>query len=164
MRTRIGQAYGGLRSRRGLLKQVGVVGAAGLTAAVTDTTAHADAGSPAGSWSVTVEVEGQPEAERAHFSFTADGQLVMQGIRDGTTGTGIGSWRASRGGFVYALRHLRVGDDGKFLFEIRIRQEARFTSAGAFVSQGTARAVDAGGNVLMELQATASGSRFGIDY
>lgn len=170
MRSRIGEAYDGFRSRRGLLKQLGVAGAAGLAVGAVSPAAEAAPASraaryrlPVGTWSVAITVEGQPETERAHFSFHADGQLVMQSLVDGTTQTGIGSWRPKHGGFVYTMRRLRAGEDGAFLCEVRIRQEARFTSAGAFVSEGKGTAVDADGNVLMEVRATAAGTRFGID-
>lgn len=158
----------GPRSRRGLLKRVGAVGAAGLAAGAVAAPAEAVTRGgrhrlPVGSWSAEVTVEGQPGTERGHFSFHADGQVVLQSLAAGTIQTAIGSWRPTRGGFVFSLRRLRAGDDGSFLFEVRIRQEARFTSARSFVSEGTGKAVDADGNVLMEVRATAAGTRFGID-
>lgn len=164
----------GAGSRRGLLRGIGGAGvaAAGLAAAqgtaqaaptapAAPATGRAGRGGPVGSWSVLITVEGQHEVERAHFSFHADGQLIMQTISD--SGTGIGSWRPTDTGFVFALRHLRKGPDGAFLLEVRIRQEARLTSRGTFVAEGTGRAVDAAGNVLMVVRAKATGTRFGID-
>ncbi|MFE3140615.1 hypothetical protein [Streptomyces scopuliridis] len=119
--------------------------------------------SPVGSWTVLITVEGMPEPERGHFSFHADGQLVMHSVSSSGLGTGIGSWRAEGQGFGYVLRSARVDAEGRFLYELRIRQEARLTSRGVFTSRGSGTAVAPDGTVLMERAAEAAGTRFGFN-
>ncbi|MEV5341639.1 hypothetical protein AB0K93_24635 [Streptomyces sp. NPDC052676] len=155
-------------SRRSLLRRAGILGTAFAVGATSR--AEADSGRadrrgreqrPVGSWSVLVTIEGEPEVERAHYSFSSDGQLILQTTRH--THTGLGSWHPIKGGFVYATRGLRSDADGGFLNELRIRHTARFNPDGTFTSTGTGQAVDADGNVLMEVQSRAVGTRFGID-
>ncbi|WMX44556.1 hypothetical protein [Streptomyces roseicoloratus] len=158
-------------TRRSLLRRAGFLGSALAVGSAAPAVAH-DEGrghhrpkgrrpSPVGSWSVTVTIEGVPEVEHAHYSFGSDGQLILQTHRH--THTGIGTWEPTGDGFVYVTRGLRSDADGGLLSELRIRHTARFRPDGGFVSTGTGQALDAGGNVLMEVQSTAVGTRFGVD-
>ncbi|MGW1296997.1 hypothetical protein [Streptomyces sp. NPDC002533] len=160
-------------SRRSLLRRAGLLGSAlalGSAAragaeelpGAEDLTARGGRRpSPVGSWSVTVRIEGVPDIERAHYSFGADGQLILQTHRH--THTGIGTWEWRGGGFVYVTRGLRSDADGGLLSELRIRHTARFGPDGTFTSTGTGQALDATGNILLEVRSTAVGTRFGVD-
>ncbi|MFD5323158.1 hypothetical protein [Streptomyces sp. NPDC127092] len=157
-------------TRRSLLRRAGFLGSALAVGSAAPAVAH-DEGrghrrkdrrpSPVGSWSVTVTIEGVPDVEHAHYSFGSDGQLILQTHRH--THTGIGTWEWTDDGFVYVTRGLRPNADGGLLSELRIRHTARFAADGTFTSTGTGQALDAGGNVLMEVQSTAVGTRFGVD-
>ncbi|WP_370415397.1 hypothetical protein [Streptomyces fradiae] len=160
-------------TRRSLLRRAGFLGSAlAVGAAAPAAAAAPDQGpghrhgnrrpSPVGSWSVVVTIEGVPDVEHAHYSFGADGQLILQTHRH--THTGIGTWEwADDGAFVYVTRGLRSDADGGLLSELRIRHTGRFGADGTFTSTGTGQALDAGGKVLMEVQSTAVGTRFGVD-
>ncbi|MFI6060889.1 hypothetical protein [Streptomyces sp. NPDC051286] len=163
-------------TRRSLLRRAGFLGSALAVGAAAPAAAH-DQGpydqergrhrkdrrpSPVGSWSVVVTIEGVPDVEHAHYSFGADGQLILQTHRH--THTGIGTWEwTDDDSFLYVIRGLRSDADGGLLSELRIRHTARFGADGTFTSAGTGQALDAGGKVLMEVQSTAVGTRFGVD-
>lgn len=153
------------QGRRLLLGRAGVL----LAALAAGTSGRAEAAErlddrpdrrPVGSWSVLVTIENVPDIERAHFSFHADGQIVMQTISN--SHTGIGSWKAVDGGFVYVLRSLQTDSGGRFVSELRVDHRARFNSDGSYTSTGTGQVVDADGKVLVEVQSTAVGTRFGV--
>ncbi|MEV6332717.1 hypothetical protein [Streptomyces sp. NPDC051909] len=158
-------------TRRSLLRRAGFLGSALAVGAAAPAAAHDEARghhrrdrrpSPVGSWSVVVTIEGVPDVEHAHYSFGADGQLILQTHRH--THTGIGTWKwADDDIFVYVTRGLRPDADGGLLSELRIRHTGRFGADGTFTSTGTGQALDAGGKVLMEVQSTAVGTRFGVD-
>jgi hypothetical protein len=154
-------------TRRRLLMGTGAVTAAGLTTAVTapdaDAAAYPNTRGPAGAWAVQVSIDQRPgETERAHFSFGADGQLVVQTIN--ASHTGLGLWRrTSETRFVFVLRHLWTDGLGSFQYEVRIRHEGKLTSPTTFVSEGSGTAVDADGKVLLTVRATVKATRFGID-
>ncbi|MFI8965385.1 hypothetical protein ACIGO8_25105 [Streptomyces sp. NPDC053493] len=163
-------------SRRSLLRRAGLLGSALAVGAAAPAAAQEERHgngepyghrrkdrrpTPVGSWSVTVTIEGVPDVEHAHYSFGADGQLILQTHRH--THTGIGTWEWTDDGFVYVTRGLRPNADGGLLSELRIRHTARFDADGGFTSTGTGQALDATGKVLMEVQSTAVGTRFGVD-
>ncbi|MFI1395496.1 hypothetical protein [Streptomyces sp. NPDC020681] len=152
-------------TRRRLLMGTGAATAAGLTTAVAAPAAGAQAApsGPMGAWAVQVTITPGPgTVERAHFSFGADGQLVVQTAN--ASHTGLGVWRrVSETRFVFVLRHLWTDALGDFQYEVRIRHEGRLTSPTTFVSEGTGTAVDADGNVLLTVHAGAKATRFGID-
>lgn len=157
-------------TRRSLLRRAGFLGSALAVGAAAPAAAHYGPRghhkdrrpSPVGSWSVVVTIEGVPDVEHAHYSFGADGQLILQTHRHTHTGIGVWEW-TDDGAFVYVTRGLRPDADGGLLSELRIRHTGRIGADGTFTSTGTGQALDAGGKVLMEVQSTAVGTRFGVD-
>ena len=140
----------------------GVIGADAVSGTPVAAAARNGAGparSPRGTWSATVTIPGQ-WTDVAFYAFTTDG-ILLNGSNAGTVG--IGGWqRVNRESFKYGFRELLLSTTGQADGELRVRLNARFTSADTFVAEGVAEGFDVHGNPTVVLYPEVEARRYGV--
>ncbi|MFE0155597.1 hypothetical protein ACFWY5_51265 [Nonomuraea sp. NPDC059007] len=151
-------------NRRGLIAGLGLLGGFGLLS-LSARGAEANSASaklllPVGTWAVTITLD-DGTTERGLFGFSVDGMLIQ--TNTGSRFCGVGSWRPQPpNGFVYGFRS-QAFDDSGFIFELRIKHEATFSSPSAFTSTGTGTSYAPDGSVLFVSPSRVTGQRYAID-
>ncbi|MCA2228526.1 hypothetical protein [Nonomuraea aurantiaca] len=160
MRTELNRRS--LLSRGGTLAPlVGLGLLGGATAATADSSTKEGRLIPLlGTWAVQVTFQSPNiPSEAGLFAFVADG--IFFGTTTGAGHLSLGSWHLTSGGFQYAFRHfMYADDDGRWVGEVRVQQNGKFTSANSWEASGTGTAFDTQGNQLQVVQSATAGTRY----
>ncbi|WP_433722081.1 hypothetical protein ACQP2Y_42665 [Actinoplanes sp. CA-051413] len=144
----------------GLAGVLGAGAVAATPAVAADRSRAEPALSPLGPWSAEVTIPGQ-WSDLSLYAFTADG-ILLNGSNAGAIG--IGAWsRTGRNRFRYGFREYLLSTSGQLEGELRVKLDARFTSADAFVAEGVAEGFDLTGNPTVVFHPVVTARRYGLD-